>query len=306
MYTRLEHFKLFMDTLEFPEEAKADLLKAREDFVKTDYYKEFEAFFKEYEADYKNYNNHENRMRLEKIAEEVGIPEEKLYMIYFIGLSQHLMKLYEEQGLPMEIYWDSMSDLKVKLFECKNVYDIWGTFVGGWFYGFFRLDRFKIGRLEYEVVGCEIEEYKKHGIELRKDDKVINIHIPSGEPFTFDIRLDSYKRAYEFYKQYRKGDLIAFVCSSWLLYPENKDFYPEKSNIIDFTDDFEIFASGEQDEFHDSWRVFGKPNETPIDQLPEDTSLRRAYKKRLIEKGSFGFGKGIIIFDGEKVLTKGN
>ncbi|MBQ6708716.1 MAG: DUF5596 domain-containing protein [Clostridia bacterium] len=303
--TRLEHVKLFMDTLEFPEEAKADLLKVREDFVKTDYYKEFEAFYKEYEADYQNYNNHQNRMRLEEIAEESSFLEEQLYMIYFMELSQHLMKLYEENGISLDVYWDSMSDLKVKLMECKKVYDIWGTFVGGWFIGFFRLDRFKLGRLEYEIVGCEIEDYKKHGIELKSKDPVINIHIPSGEPFTFDIRLDSYKKAYEFYKEYRKGDLLPLVCSSWLLYPTNKEFYPENSNIIDFADDFEIFASGDQDEFHDSWRVFGKPNETPFDELPETTSLMRAYKKHLANKGKVGYGKGIIIFDGENVLTKG-
>ena len=304
--TRLEHFKLFMDTLNFPEEAKADLLKVREEFVKTDYYKEFEAFFEEYEADYKNYNNNDNRKRLEKIAEDSDFLEEQLYMIYFIGLSQHLMKLYEENGISLDIYWDSMSDLRAKLFECKQVYDIWGTFVGGWFIGFFRLERFKIGRLEYEEVKFELDEYKKHGIDLKNGDTVINIHIPSGEPFTFDIRLASYKRAYEFYKQHRKGDLLTFVCGSWLLYPGNKEFYPENSNIIDFADDFEIFAFASDDEFHDSWRVFGKPNETPFEELPDDTSLRRAYKKRLSEKGDFGVGKGIIIFDGEKLLTKGN
>ena len=42
----------------------------------------------------------------------------------------------------------------------------------------------------------------------------------------------------------------------------------------------------------------------PVDDLPEDTSIRRAFKQRLQQGKPTGYGYGVILFDGEKILGK--
>ena len=67
-------------------------------------------------------------------------------------------------------------------------------------------------------------------------------------------------------------------------------------------DDFEIFDSSEHEGFGDDWRVFGHYTDFPLEEWPEDTSLRKAYKKWLTDGNPTGHGCGVIVFDGEKIL----
>ena len=70
--------------------------------------------------------------------------------------------------------------------------------------------------------------------EIKNPDKTLGFHIPSsGIPLTDEVRLDSYKKAYEFFKDYRREDgLMIFECGSWLLWDGYKEFLPAKSNIL--------------------------------------------------------------------------
>ena len=72
--------------------------------------------------------------------------------------------------------------------------------------------------------------------------------------------------------------------------------------ILRFLDDFEIVSWVEKDSFDDAWRVFGRYAALPPEQLPRDTSLRRAFADRLASGGKTGCGCGIIVFDGEKIV----
>ena len=67
-------------------------------------------------------------------------------------------------------------------------------------------------------------------------------------------------------------------------------------------DDFEIVGSAEKEGFPNGWRVFGKYSDLPYDQLPRDTSLRRAYADWLIDGNPGGDAFGVFVFDGEKIL----
>ena len=42
--------------------------------------------------------------------------------------------------------------------------------------------------------------------------------------------------------------------------------------------------------------------EEEAEDLPEDTSMRRAFKKHLLAGGKTGAALGILVFDGEKLL----
>ena len=54
----------------------------------------------------------------------------------------------------------------------------------------------------------------------------------------------------------------------------------------------------------DLWRIFMMPNETPYEDLPEDTSLRRAYKKHLLAGGEPGEQMGLFLFDGKAIYNQ--
>ena len=84
---------------------------------------------------------------------------------------------YIEKGLPEEIFRNTILDLRYKLEECREVYGICGSFVGDWFPGFFRLSRFALGRLQFELVPFQ-NVYHKNGHKLQEDSLVMNIHIP--------------------------------------------------------------------------------------------------------------------------------
>lgn len=166
------------------------------------------------------------------------------------------------------------------------------------------MEIFGLGRFEYELWEHDEEDYiAPCGKALRHGDPEINFHIPSsGVPITDEARLDSYKRAYEFYKDKLVGGVAFFRCNSWLLYPGHREFLPENSNILRFMDDFDIVSYKVWPELGDLWRIFGRYADRAPKELPTDTALRRAYAERIRSGGTLGKGFGYIVFDGEKIL----
>ncbi len=241
---------------------------------------------------------------ISRMAEKFGENEYTMHMVFILSCMEELYRRYKIFGYSDEIYYQSADDLRCKLIECMDCEEVPGTFVASWNDGMLRMDRFALGRFQFEKDHFTHKGgfVTKCGYKIEENSTVINFHIPSsGITLTDDVRLDSYKKAYEFYKDCFDGPVI-FCCGSWLLYPEHRKFLPENSNILRFMDDFEMISVGESEEFHNGWRVFGKDSDLPITQLPEKTSLQRAYKKWLLDGNKAGDGYGIIVFDGEKIL----
>ena len=239
------------------------------------------------------------------VAGEYGENEYTLHFVFLLTLTEPLKKLYEQRGIGEDIYYATMDDLRCKLIECIKCEEVPGTFVGGWFDGFFRLRRFAYGRFQFEESPYDFNlDYTcSCGKVLKKGDFALGFHIPSsGIPLTDEVRLDAYKKAYNAYKDRFPDGLAVFRCGSWLLYPRHREFLPENSNILKFMDDFEICCWEEKQGFPNGWRVFDKDSDLPYDKLPRDTSLRRAYADWLLSGHNGGDGCGVIIFDGEKIV----
>ena len=240
---------------------------------------------------------------VKEISAQTGENEYTLDMVLLLGAAPVMREHYRTAGLPDALYWDSIADLKWKLRECHECKDVWGTFVAPWFDRFYGLTRFALGRFQYETSEFGADYFEKEGHVLRRGDPVINIHIPSCGPLTDEVRMDSYRRAFAFYGG-KPGEPMAFVCHSWLLYPEHRSFLPPTSNILRFMNDFDIIESAEDPAFGDGWRVFGKYAGGPVDRLPQTTSLQRAFVQRLREGKPTGFGYGVLFFDGVRILGK--
>ncbi|MGM9653666.1 MAG: acyltransferase domain-containing protein [Eubacteriales bacterium] len=224
------------------------------------------------------------------------------HLTFYAFCGEPLLERYRSAGISEEIYWDSMRDLRYKFFECLAVHGVPGTFVGTWHSGFFRMTRFALGRLQYEHASFAEDAYTRCGVTLHRGSDVINCHIPSSGPLTKESRMDSYRRAYDFYRRDFPAGVLPIVCSSWLLYPEHADFLPANSNILSFMGDFDIIRSGVDEKFSNAWRVFGAAAAEPPEKWPRDTSIRRAFAERVCSGGSVGSGYGVILFDGEKIL----
>ena len=132
----------------------------------------------------------------------------------------------------------------------------------------------------------------------------VGCHIPSHGPALTDAaRMDSYRRAHQFFAPRLYQGLLIVSCSSWLMYPAHPQFLPKDSRVLRFMSDFDLIGQKEQEGFPDGWRVFGRAWGAPYAALPEDTSLQRAYKQWLLQRGVTGRGFGLMVFDGERIIN---
>ena len=107
------------------------------------------------------------------------------------------------------MYFGIMNDLKCKLIVCHTVQGIWGTFVFEWFFHHhFALKLFALGRFQYERREFRADCYNRGGVEISKGDEVLSFYIPSSGPITREVRLDSYRKAYDFFGGCRNGRIM--------------------------------------------------------------------------------------------------
>jgi hypothetical protein len=229
------------------------------------------------------------------VAKNLGLYEYTLEFLVYACMTKRAKEYYKENGISQDIFYNTLLDLKYKLDECKLVKGIVGTFVAYWFDRFFKLERFALGRLQFELKDFG-KDYSKNGKTLSADSKVINLHVPrSGMPITPEVCLDAFKMAKDFYKA-ELGDNPAFVCHSWLLFPETLSLASEKSNTYKFAKNFDVFEVGCNRNQEDLWRLFDTDEKNP-DKLPTDTSLRRAFVSHLKNGGRTGWGYGVFFYN---------
>ena len=228
----------------------------------------------------------------EKIAILIGRHKYTTDLLKFLLFSRRLLERYAERGFSREIWHNTVLDLKYKLTECKLIKGTIGTFVAFWFAGFFSLERFAFGRLQFELVPLGLK-YK----ELDENSKVIGVHIPrDGTPLDLRKCHDAYLAAKEWYKD---GVTIidgkaVFYCESWLLYPDAVSAMPEKSNVRRFFEQFEIIETKDDFSYCEMWRLFNTDERNP-ERLKADSSLRRIYVDRMQRGLPAGEGKGIFL-----------
>ena len=289
-----ENLKNFSEEHSFPEEAEGALERALKEICENN--RLFELFRSYEERYWENPSiDYEGLWRDLRDAGEEGIPEYTLDLLFLIGISRRTRELYEERGISGEIFHDSMDDLRCKLLECHRMYGIWGTFVADWFPWWFELKRFALGRLQFELISFR-REYEREGLKLHPDSQVINVHIPSRGPLDPEDCRKSYEKAAEFYREAFEGKPIVFVCNSWLLYPAHREILPERSNIRAFLSNYDVYETVESKE--DLWRIFYGAEEKGYENLPENSSLERAYKRWLLAGNPVGHSRGVYLWTG--------
>ena len=285
----------FCTEYQYPEEAEKELLAVCDAISASSSVKEIFSRTREEYGNNPQLDFQGLLAGLKTACKEEHIPWETASLLFFINLTPQLRRYYEQKGLPKELCRASLEDLKWKLLECRQVYGLWGTFVSDWFHGFFRVARFTLGRLQFELLPFP-DNYEKEGrVKPRELEWAINIHIPSSGPLLHGECVRSYELAMDFFRSAFPGGTYAFVCHSWLLYPAHRSFLPANSRILEFMADFDIYTWHTDPAGEDLWRIFGKPDCSDTAALPENTSLRRAYKKWLLAGNQPGVGMGMIL-----------
>ena len=228
-----------------------------------------------------------------RAAEILSIHKYTAELLIFLCLTQRLREEYEKRGVDVKIFDDTVLDLKYKNEECKLVKGIVGSFVAEWFFKFFDMTRFALGRLQFQIIDFA-HSYEKDGTTLMPETKVIDVHIPrSLQPLDEKNCDEAFAQAKAFFAN-EIGDICAFVCHSWLLYPEHETMLSHESNVYRFMKRFDIIKSGYSHSKGDLWRLFDTDEKDP-EKLPANTSMRRAYVNHLKNGGKVGWGFGVFL-----------
>lgn len=283
------HYKLLISKFDIPEEVKTYLLEEA-DTIFSSYSNEFSQIIAKF---YKVKN------RAAFIESEMNDLSEKsdvnIYVLHFILLASasfYMLNDFKRANISEDIFWDTIRDLEYKLYECVNIKGYWGNFVYGWYNIFYTSDIFKLGRLEFERVKFD-REYTNGDVIVKKGDTVYSVHIPSCGPLTKELREESYKKAYEFFKDELAGKAMVCICDSWLLYEKNKVIFPKNSNLLDFLNDWDIVSSKDDENFGDAWRVFGKSYEKG--NMKHENSLQKSIINHIENGGTMGYGFGVKV-----------
>ncbi|MBR6765742.1 MAG: hypothetical protein IKM06_04580, partial [Clostridia bacterium] len=288
----------FCQKFDYPDEATEALKTA---YKKITQDPNADKIFNHYVEKYNNdeaFDHYKALDEIEKASLNTGIHPYTVKFLFYLRLSIKLKSIYEERKLSEEIYHNTMLDLKWKLIETHNLYGIWGAFVAHWFRELFTLERFALGRLQFDIV-----ELGEDFMQYSKDTKAVNVHIPPMGRLERDDCINAYKQAFEFFKEYKNDGKMLFCCHSWLLHPALEEILPEKSNILKFKRDYHILRVDNRDPFREAWRIFYRDCDTcKIEDYPETTSLQKSIKKWLLDGNKLGAALGAFEFDGENIL----
>ncbi len=239
-----------------------------------------------------------------KFAETLNLSPLVINYIVCACFSKTMWEKFRNAGYSDELYWETVEDFQYKLFECKQVHGVYGLDCVLWYDIFFKVCLFKLGRLQFEKRLYYLDEPAIiGGMTVQKGDPIISVHIPSCGPLTRELRMDSYRRAYEFFKKENDGKPIVFYCGSWLCSTDNRDIFPAHLNVVDFLNDWKVFKE-RNNNGSDLWRVFGTQYTGDLSLLPRDNTMRRAFGEWLDNGGVPKTGYGIMLFDGKTMITE--
>ena len=233
-----------------------------------------------------------------QMAKEVELNKYSIELLFVCYCLIRLEKEFEKSNISKALYIDTVSDIKCKIRECQETFNVNGIFVGEWYYHFCKLKILRLGGLEYETKQAS-HSYQNKGVRVEKGDKILSIHIPSDITLTHENVIESLKLCYKYYGFTGK---VPFICDSWLLYPNTIHLFPQKGNIRRFISYFDIVDKKDLEGFVDSYRVFKCFKIADYDLLPTQTTLQRNFLGYLKAGGKTGDGIGFLVFDGQNIL----
>lgn len=204
------------------------------------------------------------------------------------GMETHYM--YAIRGMDWGIFFDTFKDLTIWAEAFTRETGRPGLKEWEWCGRAIKMQLFRLGRLQFqsEQLPCDVEV---GGERYPAGTRVLQVHIPAGEPLTPEAVEESLGRAQSFFRIYYRQEHELFCCRSWLLSPALEELLGEDSNILQFKKRFELYDTKPIRQAEE--RVFGRILEDPAG-YPEDTSLQRDMKRWLQSGRTVDMGCGLI------------
>lgn len=152
-----------------------------------------------------------------------------LACLYF---SEQLEKEYAQKNIPQNILIDSLKDLVLWNDTYYSVNGKMGLTEFPWLDRIFLMQIFRVGRLQFSLYPSEFDIEK---INVKKSEKVLEVHIPSGEPLLYEECENSFKNAKALFKELLPEFNKEYcICHSWLLDDSLLPLLGENSNVAKF------------------------------------------------------------------------
>ena len=220
-----------------------------------------------------------------------------------VGLLCGKYEDYKSLGVPEKVIEETFRDvsLRARIYEKKTGKPGISKEDALWFRHIINCKIFKIGVLQFqpfEMIYLDEEFLGEPYMEFSKEQKeklpsgahVINCHIQCGANLSTEEIKASFADAQALFKKiYPETKFKAFLCYSWLLYPDMINILPENSNIKAFAKNFEIIGKI-QDREQAFENLFGKTYKRPP-KIKNPTSLQKFAAEN---PKAFGFACGII------------
>lgn len=219
-------------------------------------------------------------------------------LIILIYMIVDLEKLYKARNLPNYVMIDTLSDLTLRQKLYYEEYNKLGLTQEDvcWLKHIYDLNIFKLGTLQYELATMNYEEcsqeesLSKIKQRLPEGESILKIHIRRGVNLSKQHVDKSFNLSKEFFKKYYpEFNYVAYTCSSWMLYSKNSEFFSVNSNILNFSNRFELICETQRSDLPIKY-IFKKEYEN-IEDYPKQTSLQ---KKVLENFNNLGVGYGVI------------
>ena len=170
------------------------------------------------------------------------------------------------------IFFDTMKRIREGAAEYYTKEGKYGLYDYHFVANYVRGNILRLGEFEYQ-----------YGIF--EENRAIFLHLPEGADLSREKRLFSYNLARHYFGDY------TIIGDSWLLYEENKKMLPYDSKILEFMNDFDIISTHETHDYSELFHVFGRLCDYSYENLPQETTLQRAYAVRV--KNGLVIGSGV-------------
>lgn len=210
----------------------------------------------------------------------------KLLLYLFVRFAVDAYQEYQIRGISDQYYYDTFSDIQIWCLNCKRDFNEYGIEEYNWLQEHVQLRLFRLGRLQFQPFAID-RDLEVEGQKIFKNQIVLNVHIPQGEPLSQQGVEESFELARVFFR----GISPVYICHSWLLYPDLNKILSHGSNILQFQKHFYIYDIDEASREAEQ-RIFNRLSANPY-SYEEETSLQRSAKAFLVAGNNLGSGFGI-------------
>ncbi|WP_438347779.1 acyltransferase domain-containing protein [Paenibacillus sp. FA6] len=251
---------------------------------------EASQFLFDFQRDEESYDRHKQQFYNDRMTFFETVKQSpkyrQLFLYYYVRFAVDAYEEYQSRGIADQIYWDTFSDIEIWCSDCKRNFGEYGIQEYDWLQEHVQLRLFRLGRLQFQPLTFD-RELEVEGKKIYKNQIVLNVHIPSGEP----LEPQQVEQSFELARGFFRGITPLFICHSWLIYPELDEILIQTSNIMQFQKNFFIYQV-DHDVREAEKRIFNKVSSDPS-EYEALTTLQRSAKAYLMAGNKLGSGYGI-------------